>query len=421
MRVLCIYFLEEAPVETIAEACFRFSPQIALGRRAIFIEIGACKHLYSEQSVLLRTQSVVSRFKKKGRLTIDDDIPTVLARAMFRSKDRRSLPVDALHIFASPFQETTMLDHAITSFKRLGIETIGEILKIPRGAITVRFGKEALLAFHHIESAYQVIWPRFIPVEKVIESENVDEMYDVTDLEPLLFLLKSILDRVMLRLRGRSQVISNFKITFHLEKYSTLEKTEREWVFDLAFPQGSVISLLPMIRDKLNFDLERNPLLAPVRKIEVQVLNSVFSKSKQTDFFSKKEEDLESFRSIVNRLSERLGFNRAFLAQPKEAYFPERNWQKTLEATSEVENKVPERPLRILRTPLELRLIDQYLFYKKRKWKVLSLEGPERISGDWWIQDKERDYFKAKLESGEEFWIFHFPESGVYFLHGIFD
>jgi protein ImuB len=421
MRVLCIYFLEEAPVETIAEACFRFSPQIALGKRAIFIEVGACKHLYSEQSVLLRTQSMMSRFKKRGRLIIDDDIPTALARAVFKSKDRASLPVDALQIYSSPFHGSEMLDHAITSFKRLGVETIGEILRIPRGAITVRFGKEALLALHQIECAYQVIWPRFIPVEKVIESENVDEMYDLRELEPLLFILKSVLDRAMLRLRGRCQVISNFKITFYLEKYSTLEKTEREWVFDLAFPQGSVISLLPMIRDKLNFDLERNPLLAPVRKAEVQVLSSVCAQSKQTDFFSKKEEDLESFRSIVNRLSERLGFNRAFLAQPKEAYFPERNWQKTLDETQEVENKIPERPLRILRTPLEIRLIDQYLFCKKRKWKVLSLDGPERISGDWWIKDKERDYFKAKLESGEEFWIFHLPETGMYFLHGIFD
>src|SRR6185312_14431277 len=100
MRVICIYILGEANkaenLEGLAEACLRLTPQVAIDKKFIFLEVGACKNLYSETSVQARIQILLKRFAMTARLAIADDIPTALALAQFQVASKEQLPVDAL-------------------------------------------------------------------------------------------------------------------------------------------------------------------------------------------------------------------------------------------------------------------------------------------------------------------------------------
>ncbi|GLV27369.1 hypothetical protein TomTYG45_37930 [Sphingobium sp. TomTYG45] len=64
-------------------------------------------------------------------------------------------------------------------------------------------------------------------------------------------------------------------------------------------------------------------------------------------------------------------------------------------------------------------------------YRVVAGDGPERIHGEWWRNDKElwavRDYFRVETQGGERFWLFRRGD-GVneqtgdlsWYMHGMF-
>jgi hypothetical protein len=181
-----------------------------------------------------------------------------------------------------------------------------------------------------------------------------------------------------------------------LEKLSMVQNTLREWKIELSFPQGSVIGLLPIIKERLDRTLQREPLESAVCYLEFEIVRSVYGSAKQKDFLSQKEEEKEAFQTIVARLTEKLGIEKAFFAKPEESYFPEKSWTKSLLEPHDIQLPFSDRPLRMLRVPLKLLRTDQYLQSKSRRWRITEMVGPERLSGDWWQKDIERDYYRVK-------------------------
>jgi hypothetical protein len=334
MRVLCIYFLscidekKQNAIEEMAETCLRYSPLIAIGHRALFLEIGACRKLYSEESVSLRVQVLMQRLQCRVQVAVADDIPTALAFVKYGTNDKYDLPVEALKIYASPFRLHKSLDQVVSLLQKLGIYTPKDILIIPRQSIASRLGKETLLALQAMDNAKLMPWPRWQPQEKITETESIPEEHQILDLHPILVLFKNMLDKTLLRLRGRGHLLTSLEVSIEQEHFSIVKEPKRFWQIDFVFPQGSVHGVFPILQDRLLPNLEKYPLEASVREISIRVVKSVVGASKQRDFFSKRQEELESFYSIVSRLIERLGRERAFVASPVESYYPERSWKK---------------------------------------------------------------------------------------------
>jgi protein ImuB len=69
--------------------------------------------------------------------------------------------------------------------------------------------------------------------------------------------------------------------------------------------------------------------------------------------------------------------------------------------------------------------------WRHHRHRVCRAEGPERIHGEWWFKDRERqsvrDYFRVEDENGQRFWLFR-EGNGVdactgdlsWYLHGLF-
>src|SRR5690606_10938698 len=66
---------------------------------------------------------------------------------------------------------------------------------------------------------------------------------------------------------------------------------------------------------------------APVTEIQLAVLESAPGSGSQREFFSRQEEECESWSSLVGRLSEKLGKDRVFVAEWLERRIPERAWR----------------------------------------------------------------------------------------------
>src|SRR5688572_12906532 len=77
-RIACVLLEKRGDATAFAEACFRFSPQIALRtvsrdlesrnecHEAVFIEIGASRALFSEASIEARLKALSRRFLKSS-------------------------------------------------------------------------------------------------------------------------------------------------------------------------------------------------------------------------------------------------------------------------------------------------------------------------------------------------------------------
>ena len=349
------------------------------------------------------------------------------------------------------------------------MRSIGDFSVLPRESLASRFGKDALNLMakiwgegggdryasseHACEHACLHAWPGFHPAARIIEREEVrdPEAHGLFhDLEGATFVLRGLVDRSMGRLRGRCERVSSMEIRFH--------PGNRRWRVDLPLPQGSTSGLLPILRERLAHELGKLPLLSPVEVLEIEVTESVPGMGSQRDFFSKKEEEREAWDGLVARLSQKLGKDRVFVAFPQERYLPERGYVRRLVSVPSVLSKSlteaggdgaesevriaasrtvatldwAERPARVLKKAEPLLKEGRVLCGAAGKqWKVVSWEGPERISGEWWKSPRfegfKRDYYRVMTEGGEQLWVYVDHAGDVagkdpsFFLHGYFD
>ena len=229
LRIICLLFNSPTALEEVAESCLRVTPQIAISPEAIFLEIGKCAHLYREETVLLRLQSICRRFKVQPQIGIANLIPEALARARFK---KPHLPIEALIDYASPFSlECPLQEQAkklVIVMRKLGIFTLDEFEKIPIKSIVVRFGKLGLLLRHLLSESAFIPWPPFCPQERCIERSILEETHHVQTLESVLFIVKRLIDRAMARLRGLGRRALKVTVTFKLEPYSIVKKSSNE-------------------------------------------------------------------------------------------------------------------------------------------------------------------------------------------------
>jgi protein ImuB len=448
LRVTCLYFSANSRSEIlrVAEACLRWTPQIAVSDEAVFLEIGRCRGIYSEDALALRLKALARRFECSFQIAFAEDAPRALALAkllrsesqVIRNAENVELPVEALSDYANPFgadpEDSKLVRDMSQTLQKLGVDTLPMFLALPARSLPSRFGKLGLLLHQRIREAASIPWPRFMPPERVIEKAQFEIGQPFHDLEPLIFSLKPVMDRAMARLKGRGERVTSLRIRLRLEKYSSLsqEEASRTWRLDLALPQGSSVGLLPLVRERLGFDLSQKPLPSPVTDLEFEVLETAPGVGAQRDFFDAREEEVEAWNSLIARLAEKLGDGRVFLADPVERYLPEKAWVKRSELSLEkrgdpqkeaIQDVLPERPLRVLSAPVPLHKNGGILQLsdRSRRWRVLQAEGPEILSGEWWFRQFQRSYFKLATDSGEHLWVFQTPASETLYLHGYFD
>jgi protein ImuB len=92
------------------------------------------------------------------------------------------------------------------------------------------------------------------------------------------------------------------------------------------------------------------------------------------------------------------------------------------------------RPTRLLNPPEPIvataLLPDQVpalFMWRRVRHRVVKANGPERITGEWWLSEREvssvRDYYRVEDEAGARFWVFRdapAAQGGRWWLHGVF-
>lgn len=422
MRVVCILLKDPKHISFVADVMFQYSPQISIGTAWVFAEVGACRALYSEESLKQQLNLFLKQFSIDCKIEFASDLSSALCFCKFNIRSKELLPIEALPYYFNPFLYDRQFEKQIDIFKKLGVNIFKQLIEIPRSLLTAKFDKNLTLTVTRVNDASHIVWPRYVPDEQVTETYSFEHTQEVSNLSPLMFVGKRLIERLVARLKARGFAVSKLALHLGQEAYSTVKDVHRDFVLDLAYPQADPVTLSKIIYQKLERELSETPLESHLKVFSITVIEKSPFSLRQKSFFSGREEDQEALQSFISRVREKVGDARIFFAQPVEHYFPERSWKKTLAETTNVSVELASRPLRVLKTPLKLIRRDPWLeASSKARWRIEQIQTCEKLSGDWWQNDDERTYHAVKTSNGDELWVYQNKRDNDYFLHGIYD
>ena len=413
----------------LARWLMRFSPVIAPEPPdAIFLDITGSERLFNGLENLLQLVTAsLARLKIAANIAIAPTVGAAWAVASLR--DGIIVTPDQLIVTLSPFPpEALRLDTATAAIlDGLGIETIGQLIDLPREALPARFGTALL---QRVDQALGRIaepltpLPHRSPIQARMEFEAAIDSPEILGLA-----LKELLGTILTQLTRYGCGARCLEVEFRCAYRPTLLKT-----ILLSRPTRNAKNLLNLLRCMLETVYSDEGFTA------IRLSASLFERL--TDEQSTLHEDAEHIREIelghlLERLQIRLGPEGVTRAELVESHLPEKacrsfDHSSLIRHSDFVIRHSPPRPLHLLTKPREVQAISApsheghgsplSFTCAGSVHRITHAIGPERIAGIWWEgHDKTRDYFDAQDQTGRRFWLFRVPQTGKWFMHGRFE
>lgn len=283
----------------------------------------------------------------------------------------------------------------------MGIRLVGDLLRLPRDGLALRIGRSRL---REIDQAMgRAFEQRAVTQLPERRRWSLELPVETNDREMLIEGCEMLFDQLMDELRQRQKQISRFAVRFfHLRREASRES------FELLAPTYDKQRLLDLLSDRL----ERLSFPAPVISLELCTgeLNDLFVDT--PELFAHAEKQLAD-TGMIERLRERCGPKSVYGIALAEDHRPESAWSMQFRQSAASTALCPwagERPLWLLLQPQPC---DE---------SNLQIElGPERIESGWWDERSvNRDYYIARLGSGERLWVYFDHRGQRWYLHGVF-
>ena len=351
------------------------------------------------------------------------------------AKFLESLP---LHLLA-PGEEL------IETFERWGLRTFRDLAVLPPIGIAGRLGPEGvrLQTLARGECARPLV-----PLEDPLEfREEMELDYPVELLEPLSFVLASLLGEICGRLAQRGLATNEVRLRLALE-----DRTEHERILRLPVPMCDPRTFLKLIQ----LDLGAHPPAAPVTKVRLEVA-PVKPRVAQGGLFIPASPEPEKLELTLARVAALVGEENVGSPELLDTHRPDafrmRKFGGGGGADPQVRAGPPGPALRnaVLIPNRQTRgsVADQgvrptfcFRFYRPARsarvqvehgrpvflladeirGHIVSAAGPWRTSGDWWTVDPwDRDEWDVGLRDGALYRIYCAHSTGRWFVEGSFD
>jgi protein ImuB len=412
-------------------AARRWTPFAAVEKPdGLWLDISGCAHLFGGERKLC--ERIVRSCRRAGfttRIAVAGTTGAAHALARFGAEEITLCPNggEAEAIAALPPQALRIDDEAANACRRFGIDTIGELLTIPRGPLARRFGNALLTrldqALGRTAETFDPILPHEPPaailrfLEPIFSAEAIEQV--IGDLA------------VMLARNLEQQGLGVRRVTLACDR---IDGNEQRIVIGLASATRDAAHLASLLRMKIE-------QIEPGFGIEAMQLIATRYEPLPSRQVASLEEDCEAeLPSLIDRIASRIGVHRVFQMSSVESDVPERSIHRVspLAQTVDWPREWP-RPARLLARPERIdkviaALPDQpplRFSWRGETHRIRKADGPERIYGEWWKHSNEadavRDYFQVEDDSGARFWLFRRgdgedPRTGdlSWYVHGVF-
>ena len=416
---------DAAALRALAAWMNRYSPLVApASPDAILLDLTGTQRLYGDWSRLLQMISTsLSRLRLSHRLAI---APTPAAAWAIASFGPENAIVDADHLRQSlrplPIAALRLEIEAAGALFQLGIETIGQLMGLPRAALPARFGPSVLNRLDSATGELIEVLDSVRPAATIRARMDFDAAVESMEAvwETFKRLIAQLTDQLRRQNRGARQMLAEF--------FPPRGKPIRKTIF-LARPNRNPAALFDLLRcacENVRHDdgwigiALSVPLAEPLADEQLGLLKE-----------ESRRGELE-FYGLIERLTARLGPGVALTPRLIESHLPEKVCC-FCEAAAHSAIPCPQssieksRPIELLGEPVEIPCmvapegLPVAFTHEDRVFQISVASGPERISPPWWEgRNKTRDYFEVQESAGRRFWIFRVAETRKWYLHGFF-
>jgi len=434
---------EHAAQAALCDAAYACSPRVEEGGPGtVYCDADGLRQLYASEPELAR--AVAGRVRSVGlEASVGIAATKIAARLAARDgdggavipphEDWRFLAPLSIHLLGpSPALQATLA--------RWGVRTLGDLAALPASAVATRLGPEgAQLARRARGEDEHPLAPRPLPLH-FEESAELD--YGVDSLEPFLFVVRGLLDRLVARLALRGLICGDLRLSLGLANRGRDDRT-----VTVAAPSNELKPLLTLIR----LHLEAHP---PATAVDAVRLAAVPERLRpmQLDLFRPNGPAPAQLAATLARLAALVGAERlgapavadshrldAYGVEPfdvRRSAFGMQRVTPNAERTTPNGGAAPALALRALRPARRLEVFcnrDQPDFVRLVdapeeaspygcSGRVVTLAGPWRVQGEWWRRDAvHRDYYDAQLSDGAVYRLFFDRAQQQWFVDGVYD
>ena len=415
--------------ELVSLACRvrKITPLVSLEPpRALVLEVGGSLKLWGGLDSIGKALG-----KELGRRRLTAHLctaPTALA-ALWLARDGREDVLSAKRLSGClgtlPLRVTGWPQATRRRLKKMGVETVGDCLRLPRDGLIRRVGQRCLDDLDQSLGLQQDLRVSFRPDRRF--SSVVEFQEEVAEPQVIAEAGKKLILRLADALHRHQAQIAGCRYEFHhLRRPATVVRINQ------VVPTYESRKIADLFLSRL----ETLSLPAPVTALSLTTGKTVPMTGLNSTLFPACPEiaPKTTLGELIARLRVRFGAEAIHGLGLAEDHRPEAAWSRVENhrpegAWSKVKNPGgrpvadedspghPQRPLWLLPAPVSVTAA-------RSGHKHLQLEsGPERVEAGWWEgRDTSRDYYVARGSRGKRLWVFRDRCSGRgdWYLHGIF-
>jgi len=448
-------------LKQVSDWCGRYTPWTAPDPVSMYeepdgilLDITGCAHLFGGE--VRMAENVMQRLRQFGfpaRIGVAPCPGAAWAVARYGSQPASFVARDRICEWLDPLPLAALrLDLSmVDDLARLGIKRIGDLRPLARAPLVARFGKILATRLDQaLGMAAEPVSPDMPLVAFRTRRHFTEGLITLPDIEQAIRLLCD--DMVpLLKQAGEGAR----RLQLHLFR---TDGVRNDIQVGTSAPSDDAGHLTELFRERFTgFGRDLEMGLEMGLGIDAMVLNVTASDlivAAQAEMAEEKRTRLKKRPAdlgfLVDRLGNRLGFERVGRFEPRESHVPERAVVfipalagiRPLEEDRECHDwRVEERqrigrPLRMLPCAEPVDAIAEVpdgpprqFRWRRVTYHVAHSEGPERIAPEWWRERPPsyvRDYYRVEDEEGRRFWLYR---DGLYgretnapqwYVHGVF-
>ena len=397
-------------LEEVAISLFKYSSQISIRLpSSVLVEIGASIKLFRSTQHL--TNQIAKTITDLGLHAHTALSPTPLG-AIWLSRYRTNttaFTIKDLSQYIDPLP-TSIIESGNTSGMQLhdvGIKTIGQLARIPRSAVTQRWGTYAL---DQLDRAFgkKPDPQRPFSLPEHFNSE-ISLNLPASSVEEILFGIHRIIQSMTTYLQVKQRGVIQFELSIVNE-----EKLQHDFKFKLSVPSRNTKNLTHLVQERLN----RESIPSRIESVQLRSIQEIAITPSNHSLLPHEELCELNRGHLIDQLQARLGENSVYGITVCADHRPEKSWRETIPGNHQQHIKLNHRPSWLLRIP---KALTSAYDITHLRGPLTIIDGPERIETGWWDdQDIKRDYFIALTQDHSQVWIYKDTTSNHWFLHGIF-
>ncbi len=437
---------ERAAQVALCDVAYATSPRIEdAAAGLVFLEVGGMAALYESE-----TELVKNLVRSAAAVGFDASVGVASTKVAARlaacsGSGRAVIPPGEEWSFLAPLSVSILEPERrlAEALARWGIGTLGDLAALPASAVATRLGPQGALLVRRARGEDEAPFVnRPLPSDFV---EMIDLDYGLESVDPFLFVVRPLLEKLMARLALRGFVCGDLRLSLRLANRGRDERTVA-----VAAPSREIKPLLALLR----LHLESHPPQGPVEGI-VLTATAEQLRPTQLDLLRPNGPAPAQLALTLAKLTalcgdaDRVGTPMVADSHRPDAYGVESgDWEVESggrTASRSVGSRQPPLAthhsplsiaLRAVRPPCELEVFEDRgrLDFVRPcgggrggnrfhcQGRVVMSAGPWRVHGEWWRDDPyHRDYYDVQLSDGGVYRLFYDPAQTKWFIDGYYD